>query len=99
MNPQAPNDWNSHWIYMYMAMQAAAITDVVICVTDLSLAQYYHWHQFVLLSNEPLAHILPKNRKQTIVKHITVIEPWFTDTSIYHKLYLCISIQKLIYRN
>lgn len=63
---------------IYLSVHAAVIIDVVY-ITELSLLQYYQWHQ-LLVSNELLAHILPKNRRLSC-KFITMLEPVFTGTS------------------
>jgi len=69
---------------IYLSVHSTVIIDVLVCITDLSLAQYYQWHQ--CQSNEPFAHIQPENRR-LLSKHYNprTCMYWL----IYHKIYLC----------
>lgn len=53
---------------IYLSVHAAVIIDILVYITDLSLARYYQWHQFLLVSVKWAACTYPAWKPQTILQ-------------------------------
>lgn len=75
---------------IYLFVHSAVIIDVLVYVTDLSLAQYYQWHPFLLVSVKWAIRTHPETHRLSR-KHYNPRTCMYWH--IYHKIYLCTHIK------